>query len=451
MRGEADGAPGLRSNVMTRQSTFKKRIRERMQKTGERYAAARLALLGAARQSPPPEALSGYPDQAPLLTDLGPLSSALAQAGIRDPATGEPFTETRLFGLSGGPGFMSFVFQYQGHPPLLTFTCRSFSLPGPVIERALTHAGIGAQSEQTGSARKAAASLTGALDGGRVALVSVDQARLPWLAVPEAWAGQWPRFVNVVGKDADGDYAIHDQAMWSMTADALAEARGGYRKAKHHLFAFPDASVECDPVAATKAALTFAARNQREAPFAGFANNFGLAGLKRTAERMGERRRKEGWAKVFATGPHAFTALWRTWECLHVELTAPAGGRPLYARFLEDAASLTDLQGLQGVAGLVQASAEAFEAWSDAAVSAGGELLDEAISITERIDEALRSGEEDTPDRVRALRAERERLADACTLDQAERQAAFDALAAAVEQVHACEVAWVEAVETVVR
>ena len=431
---------------MTRQSTFKKRIRARMQKTGERYATARQVLLDAARQPLPASAPEPYPDEAPVLTDLGPLRAALTHAGVVDPATGAPFSEARLFGLSGGPGFMAFVFQYAGSPPMLTFTCRSFSLPGPVVERALQHAGIVVDAVQTGSARRAADALAASLEGGRVAHVAVDQAQLPWMAMDPAWRGQWPRHVNVVGQQPDGTYLVQDQALWTLAADALVSARAGVRKAKHRQLTVSDSSQVADPVAATQAALAFTAQNQRQAPWAQYANNFGLAGLLRLCERM-RSHRKEGWQKVFATGPYAFRALWRTWECLHVELTAPAGGRPLYARFLDEAASLPGLDGLGEVAERVVASGEAFEAWADTAAEAGGALMEEAIQLSDDLDEALRSGDSDAPEQVGQIRAERRALPGRCDLDEAGRKAAFDALGACVERVHACELAWVDALE----
>ena len=114
---------------MTKQADFKNKIRARMEKTGERYAAARHALLRQADASPSAlPTVPAYTFRRGYERDHSLLTSALAQAGVTDPASGEAFTETRLFGPSGGIGFMSFLFEYAGHAPMLTFVCRSWSM-----------------------------------------------------------------------------------------------------------------------------------------------------------------------------------------------------------------------------------------------------------------------------------------------------------------------------------
>lgn len=430
---------------MTRQSTFKKKIRARMAKTGERYAAARLALLAAQTAAQAP---SEKPSSRALLDDLGPLAGALQAAGITDPATAQPFSEARLFGLSGGPGFMAFVFRYRGVPPMVTFTCRSFSLPGPVVDRVLEHAGIDAVRSETGSAGRAQKALDAALDQGQVAHVAVDQARLPWMGHGPEWHGQWPRHVDVLGRDGAG-YRVHDQATWTLSAEALAAARAGVKKVKHRLLTFSGVA-QANPVVATRRALGFYARNQREAPFPQFANNFGLAGLGRTAQRMADRTTKDGWHRVFSDGPALFGALWRVWACLQVELTSPAGGRLLFAEFLDASARLPGLDGLAEAAEKARACAGAVEAVADAARSAGGALLDEAIALTEAIDEARRSGDPDAAAEVAGWLKERQQLGAGFEIDEAARGRALDALAAGMSDWHGAESATVEAVERVV-
>jgi len=393
-----------------------------MKKTGERYAAARYALLKNADSSSAPGSDSRT---GAILPDLGALALALRDSGIVDPATGEAFTETRLFGLSGGPGFMGFIFQYKNVPPILTLTCRSFSLPGPVVDRALAHAGIVTERFESGSAAKSKKALDEVLEQRPVAHVAVDQARLPWLGLDPIWKGQWPRHVNVTkGDDA---FLVHDQAQWRFSGDELAAARAGIKKAKHRMLSFGDVTTG-DPVEGTRAALSFYVTNQREAPYANFANNFGLNGLARTAAAMGDLTTKKGWLRIFDSGRFAFAALWRLWECLTVELTAPAGGRPLFATFLDQAAELPGCQGLKPSAALAKASGEAFEDLVETALDAGGPLLGKAIDLSEAIDEALRSGSPDTPENVQRLRAERAALAEDCTINRESRSELFSTL-----------------------
>src|SRR5690606_16049716 len=146
-----------------------------------------------------------------------------------DPATGAPFTETRLFGLSGGIGFMSFLFEYAGHAPMLTFVCRSWSLPEPLVSRALANAGIAHARSETGSAKVARAVADEALARGAAAHLTLDWASLPSAGVPPMWVGGMPRQANVVGR-AEDDYVLDLGAPARLEAGDLARARAAARK-----------------------------------------------------------------------------------------------------------------------------------------------------------------------------------------------------------------------------
>lgn len=429
---------------MTRQAGFTEKIRARMEKTGERYGAARQALL---RDGPAPATslttVPGYAFATGLEADHALLASALAQSGVTDPATGTAFTETRLFGLSGGIGFMAFLFDYQGHPPLLTFVCRSWSMPGPVVARALDHAGVKHGRSETGSAKLARQVLDEALDRGVAVHITVDHASLPATGVPEQWVGGMPRQANVVGRQADG-YVVDLGAPALLDAATLARVRAAAKKEKHRAFTFAAGRATTDPVEATLAAVRYTARNLVEAPVANFASNFGLAALEKQARLCRDPKDKRGWRRVFDSGPRACLALYRTWECVTLELTAPAGGRALYADFLDQASRLPGLQLLAEAADLARESAELFERLAADAVAAAPEVA-EAVAVTEEIDELRRSGTATVGEaaalgeQVRALRAARDAVAERCELDAEARGAVFDQIGVAFAAIHAVE------------
>jgi hypothetical protein len=154
---------------------------------------------------------------------------------------------------------------------------------------------------------------------------------------------------------------------------------------------------------------------------------------------------------VFGSGPLAFRALIRTFDCAMLELTAPAGGRPFYAEFLEDAARLPGLAKLSAAAGLARESGERFEALADAAVAAGGDALAKAVEITERFDELRRAGsaahDGDVGAQLQALRLERDALGDELQLDATDRAAAFAALGEHVARNAEIEARMVAALE----
>lgn len=437
---------------MTQQSSFKKKIRARMAKTGERYAAARLALL---KQLPAASAASGLPvlagyDATPgVHADTARLTSALAHAGVIDPATGKAFTETKLFGLTGGIGFMYFLFEYKGYPPMLTFNCRTWTTPWPVIGKALEHAGIAHDLHETGGAAGAAKKLEQALGEGKAAHVTADFASLPWSGMPAMWRGQMGRQLNVVGRDDDG-WVVDTGSLRRLDDKTMRAVRGAVKKEKHRLLTFEGGEASADPVAAVRTALAHTAHTFRNAPFKNFANNFGLAGLAKAGELIGATKGAKSWAKVFDSGPFAFRALYRVFECAMIELTPPAGGRPFYADFLDEAATMDGLGALTEAAQHVRASGAMFEQLADRALEAGGPLMDEAVALTEQIDELRRHGEgDDVGTQVAELLEARTALAEQCTLDEDARAEVYAGLAETFTAIHAHEFALVESLDAV--
>src|SRR5258706_10312420 len=103
---------------MTAHKHFKQLIRARMEKTGERYSAARRFVIEKA------DPVAADPATRWLFAGIVPATPALrtmlAHAGVRAPHTGEPFSEAMLFGIAGGIGVGVFAFHYQ-KPDIATF------------------------------------------------------------------------------------------------------------------------------------------------------------------------------------------------------------------------------------------------------------------------------------------------------------------------------------------
>lgn len=411
-----------------------------MQKTGERYAAARMALLQQQVAAPWPKGavvVPGYPLLPGVHGDTARLTAAMAQGGVLDPASGRPFAETAVFGLSGGVGFMYFLFEYKGFPPLMSFYCRSWSLPWPMLERMLAHAGVVHEVVETSSAKAAEKALDAALDTGKTAHLTLDAAALPWSGMDRMWLGQMPRQLNVIGRLGD-DYVVDGGAVAVMPRAALAAARASVKKDKQRLVTFTPGAARTRPFDAVRQAAAHTVRTLRESPFKGFKGNFGLNGMHKAAKLMADAKDPKGWAKVFGSGELAFRALYRTWECAMVDLTPPAGGRLFFAEYLEAAAKLPRLGGLADAAALARQSGAGFEALADAAVAAGGDAMVRAVELSEQIDE-LRSTCGDVGAEVQALRAEREALGEGLDLDAAARAAAYAQLGEIMAGIAAVE------------
>ncbi|MFI6297666.1 BtrH N-terminal domain-containing protein [Nonomuraea sp. NPDC050790] len=242
---------------------------------------------------------------------------------------GEELPESMWFGLGGGIGFMYFVFEYTGEPPHLSIIAQAH--PEPMFVRALERAGVPHEVRRTGSAKVAERNLRAALDAGRRVVCRVDRHRLPWrpdFPFPE------PIDVDVLGVSGDrvrlGD--------GEMPLEAFLDAWSAAKKERHQLVEITGTGGGRPDVAGaikeTSARLT--------GPVLGnnFDVNFGLSGMRKLAEQLGDTSTKQGWTRRF---PDAEVALDRLAVCLDVDYTAPAASRPLFAEFLaevgEDAAS----------------------------------------------------------------------------------------------------------------
>ena len=230
---------------MTKHRDFKALVRERMQKTGERYTAARAQLASQTSVTSPspqtfPGVLPGYGTFGGIQSGTAALRNALASAGRVSPLDGAPYTESMINGLCGGPGFLYAVFEYKGWPPMLSLALRSRSMPDVYIAEGLSRMGMNVTISETTSPVVARKALDAALADGKAALSVTDAASLPWTSLPKAFIGGGPHVVAVAGVVAGerGDeFWIDDRAAHPrrISASQLSAARAAYRQAKNRL------------------------------------------------------------------------------------------------------------------------------------------------------------------------------------------------------------------------
>ncbi|MGE3166237.1 MAG: BtrH N-terminal domain-containing protein [Planctomycetota bacterium] len=431
---------------MTDQKAFKRRVRERMTKTGESYTTARrqllpagsneIASMDARRARAFPGLLPGCSHFGGIHSDTAILCNAFNQAGIVSPHDGKPFSEAMLFGLCGGIGFMYFVFEYKGHHPILSFVARNWSLPDEFADGALDRTGVKSTRKTSGTAAPAKKALDQVLANGRTAICTVDPVRLPYLGLPQAYAGNAAELIGVVG--VDGDSAWIDDRCFEPSELSLAElaaARASYKKAKHRLVAIDGQDRSYDLAVGITEALDATVRSFHEARFKGYASNFGFAGLEKWRTMLVDTKDPKSWRKVFATREHAFIALQRTYECIHYQVTPPAGGRPLYADFLEEAAEVTGKSALAEAADALRKSAVLWDEIGALALPDDDPTRARAREIMDCIDDTLREQGSRAGNTVATLRAELEELPKSSRIEPADAFAVFDAMAERVAAI----------------
>ncbi|WP_371614440.1 BtrH N-terminal domain-containing protein [Streptomyces sp. NBC_00454] len=268
------------------------------------------------------------------------------EASLIRHALGSVHDEALVAGLAGGIGFMYFVFEYAGRPPMPTIVAQAH--PDPWVQVALGRLNI--PYEATRSAKPRWNRVEAALDAGAPVFCTVNRSALPWhgpAAVAELAAAD-PYVVVVVGYEGD-TYYVEDGAAtpYAIDREEFGAAWSGHKKGRHQMVVTtgkPAGEPDLDAaIAHTVGRLT--------GPVLGnhFDVNFGFSGMEKFAAQLRDTTTKSGWERRFAN-PEAFAlGTGRLHACLEEEWTAQGATRPLYADFL-------DLAGHPEAAGLFRSS-----------------------------------------------------------------------------------------------
>ncbi|WP_062431171.1 BtrH N-terminal domain-containing protein [Herbidospora daliensis] len=306
---------------MTDRKTFKKRVRDRMTRTGESYTTARRHVLSAGAPPRLPFVLPGYPAAGGGVHHPSALLSRVLKHA------GTDCSEAMCAGLGGGIGFMYAIFEYTA---ATTVTVVTQHHPDPFIPAALKRARVPHHLMEFRSARRAMGYLTERLRNGTPAICWVDRHRLPWHpGIP--FGDPYP--VAVIGRDGD-DLLVDDECVTPlrlpMTDFAAAWEPGGRRRCQILTVAGPpEGAPDVDGALATTAA-------HLTGPVLGhaFDVNFGVSGMRKLAAELGDLTTRKGWLRRFPGD--LFSPLARLHVCLEMEYGAPGATRPIYADFLDE-------------------------------------------------------------------------------------------------------------------
>lgn len=371
-------------NAVTKQRDFKQRVRARMEKTGERYSTARAMVLSQLFRESPGASAGGYPFAAGVRTDTGSARNMLRALGVRDRATREPLSEAMVFGLSGGVGFLYAVFEYPGHPPLLSVLTRYDTSADQFVVNGLKRLEPAFTIFETSGAGRARTVLEEELAEERPAACVVDLATILPGVAPGVLRGMAPTVVVAARQEGSGVVVDVGRAEpRRLTSEEFASARGAYKKAKNRVATLGRAGSTVDLGGVIDDAIAATLHRYEHSPYKGFASNFGFAGMEKWAKLLEDEKDPKGWGKLFGEGERACLGLRRAYQGLEYEMTGPGAGRWMYAEFLGEAARSC---GHPGYARASKAYESAATAWSRAsafiaschvpAVRTGCEMLD---------------------------------------------------------------------------
>ncbi len=439
---------------MTIRKGFKHLVRDRMARTGERYAAARRALLADGGEAHPATASAvgaTLPGRA-LHPNSASLATVLASRGVVSPVSGARLSEALIHGIGGGVGAGYILWQFESHRGggtvlTIAFT-NQWQYPANWFGKTLERLGVPVVVHETGGAKGARETLDGLLEAGEPAIAFVEQRALGSWGLPDDLSGHSGYPVVVTGRTADGGYLVDDRGTAPLVVSeaAMAAARARIGSFKHRLLHLQPAG----PLTADRlrAAIEEGLADQ-VAHLSTGSDSFGLPAWRKWSRMMTDTRNAKGWPQVFADGTGLFGALLSIVEGVDGGI-GPHGGhlRELQGAFLDEAAAILDRPALTEAAAAWRAAGDLWEDLADAAVPADLEGAAEAVEADEALHDAVMAGE---PGRAAAREAAavmwaiRDRYARSFPLPEDRIRELFADLGRRLAMIHAAETEAVEA------
>jgi hypothetical protein len=374
---------------MTNQKHLKSRVRSRMAKTGERYAAARASIVATGEQSP------NFPTGPTRFHAAGvhPETAAMrvlaTAAGVVDPTTGAAPSEEFVLVAAGGIGAGAFAFHYTQFSSLYLAGRHRFDDSAGFVTDGLARIGVRTETLQTTSATAARRNLATLLEAGPV-IAWCDFVELGTRGVPEQWAGGGYHVVTVYEVADDGTATIGDLRADPERVDAerFARARGRIAKDRTRLVGLAGPAGGLDLQAAVRdglAACVAGLRNPRS-------GSFGLGALATLAGRMRGRSGKDAWVNSFPRGRWLLVPLRSIYE--YVETSGTGGGlmRPMFGRGIAEAGAHLGDRSLMDLGERYAAIGRSWTGLAEAALPASVALFAETRAVLDERSAAFRRG-----------------------------------------------------------
>ena len=415
---------------MTTDKAFKRVVRARMAKTGERYAAARRSLTDTDATERPAatiETVAGRPPyrlRGGLHPETATIANVLANQGVVSGLTGEPLTEAAILAVGGGVGAGYILWEFERHDaPVLTLGFRNQWqypwIPG-WTGKTLDRLGIEADVHETSGKKAAREALDTWLDAGIPVIAWVDPQVIGTWGEPDALAGHDGHVLVVAGREPSGTYLVDDRgsAPFRIAPGVMAAGRGRVGSFQHRIARLRTTAGPI-PADRLRAALAEGLADQVE-HLRSSSDSFSLAAWRKWARLTTDRRNAKAWPRVFADGHGLFGALLAIVAAVDANVSRGGGHlRDLYAASLDEAAVALDRPALSDAADAWRRAADAWDELADSAIPRDLDGGDDAVAAAEAVRSAVNDGEAGR-ERVRAaaetLWAIRDRFADSFPL-----------------------------------
>ena len=300
-------------------------------------------------------------------SEAGAIANALSRIGVSAPHSGQPYSDTLLFGIGGGITVGYFVFVYPEFTSLSILTRIAVKEnPKPVFQQTICQRiGVKPRYLKAPSKQAAREKLDKELDAGNHPVVWSSPSQLPYYGERNFCAAYHTFMLDGVD-DRTGRYRIADRSSQpvTMSTDELMDACISPMAPKFRGMVVSAPKRESDIKAAVTAGIQDCRTQVLEGwDFGNFKGNFGVAALEKWARLIVDRKDKKGWPRLFPRGGELFSRLVSVFDQIEVREDGSAL-RNLYADFLDEAGDILSSKTLPRSAGVFRESATL---WSELA------------------------------------------------------------------------------------
>jgi hypothetical protein len=390
---------------MTSAKQLKARVRARMARTGERYAAARAHVVGAAGSGGGFVVDVGWSLRGGTDPDSAALANVLGHRGVTGPDG--PLSEPLLLVVGGGlgAGYILWEFSHDESRVVTLGFAHSWNYFDRRLATTVDRLGLDVAWSRTGGAAGAARALQDALSAGDPAIVWPDWYNVGYWHLPAFLDGHGGHPVVAYAlSDAGSGARVHldDRTLAPLTVPAtdLDRARARIGSYKNTMLVVRSAGVAV-PADRLRAAVCTGLQGTVEY-LGGTSTTFALPAWRKWSRLLIDSRATKGWPTVFADGRGLLEALASVWEA--VQPTGMSGGhlRGVFADGLQEAATVLDLPALAAEVDRWREIAELWHALAETALPNDEPAIARIRELTATVTGAVAEGDTGAEDRATA-------------------------------------------------
>jgi len=389
-----------------------------------------------------PSVINGYEHFGGVHPETATIANSLRYLGVKNPATGEPFTEAMVFGIAGGLGacYILWEFKEYNRPAIVFGWQHQFNYPVRYVENLCKRIGVTSEFHETGGMKKAGQTLHDALAAGKPAILWLERELLDYYNRDPDDTGWFSWVVTACGYDAAADaFTIDDTGAvpFTVPSASLTASRQRVPSFKNRLLLLSPTN-PMDLPAAIRDGI------QGNIEYLGAkSTSFALPTLRKWARLLTDTKNAKGWPTVFAEGKCLFSGLVSVYEGIMHEGSDGTALRGMYADFLTEAAAVLESPALGEAAAEYRAIGAKWRALAEMSLDPSVELLAAARDVLDRREAAIRTGGDDQADTIVGLGKEFEAMRPAADAafprDQAWIDDLFSRMQAQISDIFAQE------------